>query len=157
MVEMALASTMLFMVLLGILDFGKAFNYWNDTNQIAAEGARYAAVDRVPAGGTLQSYLRSTGDTAELRDGTPVDPDDPDALRSVPSGLQVCVNYLDTDADGNAFDVGSTVEVAVSSQYSLLPFLGDELSPATITIRGRARMRLERAANEVTPGCEPAA
>src|SRR4051812_32213528 len=83
LVEMALVSTMLFLVLLGILDFGKAFNYWNDTNQIAAEGARYAAVDRVPAGSSLQAYLRTTGDTPELRDGTPVDPDEPDAHRSV--------------------------------------------------------------------------
>ena len=48
MIEMALVLPILLMILLGILDFGRALNYWNDVNQIAADGARYASVNRNP-------------------------------------------------------------------------------------------------------------
>ena len=46
--EFALVLPLLLVLLFGMLDFGKAFNYWIDTTQITSEGARYAAVNRKP-------------------------------------------------------------------------------------------------------------
>jgi Flp pilus assembly protein TadG len=48
MVEMALVLPLLLVLLMGMLDFGRAINYWNDVNHIAGEGARFAAVNNNP-------------------------------------------------------------------------------------------------------------
>src|SRR5258708_39794933 len=46
--ELALAIPVLLLVLLAIVDFGRAVNYWNDENHVGSIGSRYAAV-----GGTV--------------------------------------------------------------------------------------------------------
>jgi Flp pilus assembly protein TadG len=48
LVEFALIAPVLFLVLLGMLDFGRAMNNWNDVTQLANEGARLAAVSTDP-------------------------------------------------------------------------------------------------------------
>ena len=53
MIEMALVLPILLFLALGIVDFGRAINYWNDVNQIAADGARFAAVDKNPGEDTI--------------------------------------------------------------------------------------------------------
>src|SRR3954462_14142851 len=49
-VEFALVSIPLFLLVLGIVDFGRALNYYNNLTQLAAQGARSAVVDRNPDG-----------------------------------------------------------------------------------------------------------
>ena len=49
-VEFALVSIPLFLLILGIVDFGRALDYYNNLTQLAAQGARSAAVDRNPDG-----------------------------------------------------------------------------------------------------------
>ena len=62
-VEFALVLPFLLLVLLAIIDFGRAINYWIDTTHLASEGARLAAVDRVPPGSpSLQDYIRNKAD-----------------------------------------------------------------------------------------------
>ena len=51
LVEFALVLPLLLLVVIGIFEFGKAINYWIDQNQIASEGARWVAVNKVPGGG----------------------------------------------------------------------------------------------------------
>ena len=49
------------LLLLGALDFGRAFNYWIDQTHIANEGSRWAVVHRNPDAGSglaLQKYLQ---------------------------------------------------------------------------------------------------
>ena len=46
--EFALVLPLLLLLVFGMLDFGKAYNYWNDATHLTAEGARYAAVNRKP-------------------------------------------------------------------------------------------------------------
>ncbi len=48
LVEFAFIAPILFLVLLGMLDFGRAMNNWNDVTQLANEGARLAAVNIDP-------------------------------------------------------------------------------------------------------------
>ena len=136
MVELALVLPVLLVILLGILDFGRALNYWNDANQIAGEGARYAAVNRIPAGSaTLKGYLADQA-MPELRDGS----DNVDAV-------QVCIT-----TPGGA-TVGSPVHVSLTSRLSLIPFLGDKLGVGSVAIKGDATMRLEQTPTTIDTGC----
>jgi hypothetical protein len=49
LVELALVLPLLLIVLLGMLDFGKAFNEWISQTHLASEGARLAAVNYCPS------------------------------------------------------------------------------------------------------------
>ena len=63
-VEFALVAPILFMLVFGILDFGRALNYYNDITQLAGQGARAAAVDRNPDG-TAIAASSGTVDNAD--------------------------------------------------------------------------------------------
>ena len=77
LVEFALVLPLILLLLFGMIDFGKAFNYWNDETHLANEAARYAVVNRnplpQPAGFTgtwdLENAIKQDADSAELRDG----------------------------------------------------------------------------------------
>ena len=45
-VEFALIVPLLLLIVFGILDFGRALNYLNDSTQLARAGARWAVVDK---------------------------------------------------------------------------------------------------------------
>jgi Flp pilus assembly protein TadG len=155
MVEMALVMPILLFLALGIIDFGRAINYWNDVNQIAADGARYAAVNNNP-GTTLtpqvtdfRQWLRGQADTSELKDGTvaggsPASCPDPmnttECSQSVTSKLKVCVE----SPTGQPLTVGNPIRVRVESSYNLIPFLGERTDFGSVAIKGQAVMRLEQ-------------
>jgi Flp pilus assembly protein TadG len=128
LVEFALILPVLALLLFGLLDFAKAFNYWNDQTHLAAEGARWAVVNSNPGGSqTLQQYLQQQADTSELR------------------GLAtVCVSFPSNPNTGTSGQVGDPVTVTVKSRYTWLPLVASRasLSP-TATITGSATMRLE--------------
>ena len=69
LVEYALVMPLLLLLVFGMLDFGRAFNYWIDTTHLANEGARWAVVNYNPGAGTLQEYVKGQANTVELRDG----------------------------------------------------------------------------------------
>jgi Flp pilus assembly protein TadG len=111
-------------LVLVFVDFGKAMNYWIDLTHVANQGARLAAVDldlsRPPysSGLTLQQYVQQQAETAELKGAT----------------VSVCFPTGDSTA-------GSPVTVEVAYDYDFIPFVD-----RTITIRGKATMRLEQQA-----------
>lgn len=133
MIEFALVLPLFLLLALGMMDLGKAFNYWNDANHIAAQGARFAAVNRNPDGdpGVLAGYILSQADTPELRDG---------GTQAMAGPAQVCVRF-----PNGTSDVGDPVEVVVTAEYGLLPFVSQELQRAStsVTLTGRATMRIE--------------
>jgi Flp pilus assembly protein TadG len=136
-VEFALMLPFICLIVVLMLDVGRAFNYWIDTTHLASEGARLAAVDHVPTGSSsLQTYVRSKASTTELMDG---------GSRWVSDPLEVCVNPGPGDA------VGDPVEVTVTTTYHWMPMLG----LADTQIHGSATMRREVAATHVSSGCEP--
>src|ERR1051325_1837517 len=53
MVEFALVAPLLFGLLIAILDFGQALNYYNQQTQLVGLGARAAVVSRCPDGTAL--------------------------------------------------------------------------------------------------------
>ena len=139
LVELALVLPLLLILVLGMLDFGKAFNYWIDETHLANAGARWAVVDKNPGGGTLQQYIQQQADTPELRNG---------GTASVPTPLQVCVEFPNGTAE-----VGDPVHVTASVTYNWLPFLGNELGIAQTTVTGSATMRLEAVPTTYGAGC----
>lgn len=47
-VEFAIILPVMLLVVVGLIQFGKAFNYWINLNHIANEGARWAVVNKIP-------------------------------------------------------------------------------------------------------------
>jgi Flp pilus assembly protein TadG len=141
LVEFTLVLPILLLVLVGMLEFGRVFNYWIDETHLANAAARWAAVDRNPGpGGTLQESVQQQADTDELRNG---------GTSSVPAGADVCIEFPD-----GASGVGDPVEATVSVDYNWMPFIGDALGGATTTtLTGSATMRLEAEPSEYAEGC----
>jgi len=120
LVEFAVVLPLVLLVLLGIMDFGKAFNYWITENQVASEGARRAAVNLGSA--TLQQYVLSQIKVTELHDNA-----------------SVCVSF----PDSGQTTVGHPVKVTVAIKYAWLPVLKRFGSVGSLTLRNSATMRLE--------------
>jgi Flp pilus assembly protein TadG len=129
--EFALVLPVLMLLLLGMLDLGKAFNYWIDQTHLANLGARWAAVDKTIPSGTLQDYIKAQANTEELKSSGTSD--------SVPDGVKVCIWFPE-----GASNVGNAVEVQVWSEYHFIPFVGDNISFLTAEITGQATMRIEQ-------------
>jgi Flp pilus assembly protein TadG len=144
LVEFALVLPMLLLLLFGLLDFGKAFNYWLDETHLANTAARWAAVNTNPGSGSLQSYTLSQADTAELRAG---------GSSTVPSPASVCITFPVNSATGTSGQVGDPVRVQVSVRYNWLPFIGSKLTTSFVQLTGSATMRLEAVPSNYTAGC----
>lgn len=139
LVELALILPILVILLLAMLDMGRAFHYWVDETHLANEAARMAAVDNNPGAGggqTLQAYIRSQGTTAELRNGGP----------NVSVPLSVCVDF-----PAGTSNIGDPVRVTAQHTHRWRPALG--LTVATTVITGRATMRLEAKPTKYSAGC----
>jgi Flp pilus assembly protein TadG len=141
---MALVLPLLLLLILGMIDFGKAINYWIDDTHLANEGARLAVVNSNPGGSgtTLQDYLRGHTSSAEEQFPNPVQ-----GTQRTAHSMNVFICYYTFDANGNPTAtatpaVGDTVEVFVTYDYNWLrgfPFPGNP----TTTIGAKAAMRLE--------------
>jgi Flp pilus assembly protein TadG len=72
-VEFSLVLLPLCLIVFGILDFGRALNYYNDLTHMAGQGARAAAVNQDPLGGAasanFQHQLACGATSGELRGG----------------------------------------------------------------------------------------
>ena len=81
-VEFALVAIPLCLIVFGILDFGRALNYYNNLTQLAGQGARAATVNQNPNGGaatptggagqSFQQVLACDAASGELRKGVSV-------------------------------------------------------------------------------------
>jgi Flp pilus assembly pilin Flp len=125
-VEFAMVVPLLCVIIIAIFHFGKVMNYWLDLNHVASEGARKAAVNGLASDAAYDTWIRGRLETTELRDGGST------SIPS-PSEVEICL------PEGG--DVGDPVTVQVAADYSL-PFIG-----RTITLRGRATMRMEQPAD----------
>jgi Flp pilus assembly protein TadG len=140
LVEFVLVLPLLLVLLFGMLDFGKAYNYWIDGTQLAHEGARFAAVNKNPGpGASLQESIRDQADTPELRNG---------GTASVPSALSVCIDF-----PNGTSQIGDPVRVRVTTTYSFLSFLSSKVGIANKTIQADSIMRLEQPPTNFAAGC----
>ena len=130
MVELALVLPILLLILVGIVELGRAVNNWNNDTNLASVIARYAAVGKKPS---------STGCPGELTAEAFA------ACEAKADGLgstKVCIK-----APAGA-KPGEPVEVSVESKYKWLSYLHFKATEATLT--GHATMRLEQTPPEVT-------
>jgi Flp pilus assembly protein TadG len=141
LVEFALVLPVLAVLLFGMLEFGKAFNYWIDETHLANEAARWAVVNKNPGGGgaSLQQYILAQATTAELRNG---------GTASVTNPAQVCISF-----PNGTSNVGDPVEVTVSATYNWLPLISNSIGVGQSTITGSSRMRLEALPTNYSAGC----
>jgi Flp pilus assembly protein TadG len=144
--EFALVAPLLFLVLFGMIDFGKGINYWIDQTHLASEGARLVVVSggsttvpgncpngAAPTTGatylqTLANYIQCQTNTKELLKG---------GTASVPTKTSVCFRF----PTGGA--VGQPVDVKVTATYNWLPFIGNNIGITQTPIAGQATERLE--------------
>jgi Flp pilus assembly protein TadG len=147
--EFALVLPLLLVLLLGMIDFGKAINYWLDETHLASEGARLAVVDNWPGkpGTTLQQYILSQVDSSELSGAT--------ATEGTPHSARVCISF-----PTGTHNVGDPVTVTVTYTYNWLRYLfnQDGIGPTT-DITGQSTMRIEANlavdASPYSAGCYP--
>ena len=130
---------LLLLLVVGLFQFGKVFNYWISLNHLANEGARWAAVDKVPGntaptGTQIKDYIRGQILTGDLQN------------KVGPNGIKLCF----VGASATQPQVGDAVTVLLAAPNPISIF---SLAIA-ITIRGSATMRLEQApaANKLAGG-----
>jgi Flp pilus assembly protein TadG len=108
LVEFALLAPLLFLLLFGIVDFGRALDYYNQVTQLAGQGARAAAVNRMPDGTAITSGSALQNQIATVYTAQP----------ELKKGIVVCiVGPVPTN-------VGDPVTVKVSYQFHFLPLIG---------------------------------
>jgi hypothetical protein len=128
-VEFALVVPFICVLVLVLVDFGKAMNYWLDLNRVANEVARVEAVNSPVTESSIRGRLLST----ELRG-------------------DACVNVAFPDGR----DVGDRVDVELTSDYHWFDVPGWIPLGGILTIKGRATMRLEQlATNPELHVCAP--
>jgi Flp pilus assembly protein TadG len=111
MVEFAIIALLFFMILFGIIEFGRAFFTYNTLVEATRRGARVAAVCPADATGMLQ-----------VKQVTVFDPNTPDGSTTPITGLlglstdNVNVTYLKTDAQ-------TPVTIVTPSDYDNIAFV----------------------------------
>ena len=117
MTEFAIIAPVFLLLIVGILVFGRLFFYWIETNHLANETARWAAIDHnpyEPQGQSLQEHARESAtkefsDTAVVciafPDVPPPDPGDPPGVPAVGQRVRVSVELPLTFAEFFGFGV----------------------------------------------------
>lgn len=146
LVEFALVLVPLSLLVFGFLQLGIAMNAKIDATHLTAEGARYIVVNQNPgltdpglSPKTLQSYIRSRADTADLR-----------------AKAVVCIAYPTNPETSTSGKVGDPVRVTVDYSYgNLVPLVGDRLDPpaTSLQVASEATMRLEALPTKIPAGC----
>jgi hypothetical protein len=154
LVEFAFVVPLFLLLVLGVVDFGRAYNYKNDITSLANQAARLAEVNACspcapgpsPPKQTIDQYVESTADSSELQNGT--------GQISSPLKITFC---LPAGSDGS---VGSSLEVKATATYDWLPFLVSKgLTPTTaLTSIVFVRIAVAYVSNQtwpyaLTPGC----
>jgi Flp pilus assembly protein TadG len=128
-VEFALVSIPLFLIVFGIVDFGRALNYYNNLTQLAGQGARAAAVDRNPDGTGPPTATSIQQQLATNYTGSP-------ELKDPANHLFVCIKDVPTQ-------VGDPVTVQATYTFHFIPFIGDAAGVPTLQLKATSTQRAE--------------
>jgi len=138
LVEFALILPILLLLVLGIIDLGKAFGYKNDLTNLANQAARAAAVNKCPGGPAcnIESWIRNQAPSGELRNG---------GGSITGTGLQAssAITFTFTDPGTPNYCVGAPIKATVRVHYNWLNFLKGVLPALGTNISGSATVRLE--------------
>jgi Flp pilus assembly protein TadG len=150
LIEFALILPLVLVLLLGMIDVGKAFNYWNDETHLANEAARAIAVNNSPdpnwaANKTTAAYkvnaaVKNQADSAELRSG---------GTRSISTpGISICIWFPNATRGvaptPAAWAPGQPIQVVVKVQYNWLAYLVGRGMRARSDLTATSTMRIEQ-------------
>jgi Flp pilus assembly protein TadG len=143
-VEFALVAPILFLLVFGILDFGRALNYYNQLTQLAGQGARAAAVSNNPDGSA------ATGTSIQKMLATQY------ANGGLQNGIKVCISNGTTGSGtaGNEPTPGQAVQVQTTYKFNFLPLIGAAVGGGSITLTATQSERQELQAT-YSLGCYP--
>jgi hypothetical protein len=140
LVEMVILLPVFLLLVFGMIEFGRVFNYWIDLTHLANEGSRYASVNRWPGcpgqsasdgacnPTTLKAYLVPRANTGELR-----------TALNASDGVQIC--YPETTLKpGDPVRVIVTARIKLPVLDSLINLLG---AGDVLKMRSASTMRLE--------------
>jgi hypothetical protein len=134
MLEFALVLPFVLVLVLGMLELGKAMHYRNDLTHLANEAARYAAVNKNPGPEpSLEASIKSQATSDELENGGT-----PGEQGTTQGPLEVFICFPDGDTE---YQAGDPVRVIVRSEYKWLNILG---ITATKELVGTSTMRIEK-------------
>ena len=145
-VEFALVAPILFLLVFGIVEFGRVLNYYNDLTQLSGQGARAAVVNRNPDNsvvGTDPACSGGTGRSIQCQIATKYPTD-----KELRDGISVCLGTLNNStgvitAPSAPLGVGAAVTVRTKFTYK---FLTSFFGFASITLTSTHTER-----NEATP------
>jgi hypothetical protein len=139
-VEFALVLPLFMLVVITLLEFGRAITYWHVLNNTAQVAARYAVVNRYPgcpttcpSGGFL-AWAKTDLNSGALANNTTV---------------TIC--YRDDDLS-NSPSAGDPITVTMTSTFKPFKFI----QQADLNLRGKATLRMEQnnpANIEITTKC----
>jgi Flp pilus assembly protein TadG len=143
-VEFALIAPLLFFLVFGIIEFGRALNYYNDLTQLAGQGARAAIVSRNPdstAVGTANANCGANNQTIQCQIAKTFPTDN-----ELKTGISVCLGTLDTStnvitAPATPPTIGAAITVRTKFPFHFLT----SLFGASITLTSTQTERLEAA------------
>jgi Flp pilus assembly protein TadG len=141
LVEFALIAPLLFLFLFGIIEFGRALNYYNDLTQLAGQGARAAIVSRNPDGtavGVANADCPANNKTIQCQIAKTYPTDN-----ELKDGISVCLGTLQPDGSiltTSTPSVGDPVTVRTRLKYH---FLTSFFGFGTITLSSTQTERLE--------------
>jgi Flp pilus assembly protein TadG len=128
----------LFFLVFGIVEFGRALNYYNDLTQLAGQGARFAAVNQEPgsaggnAGPSFQNDLKAFADSPELKSAT--------------SDFKICIA---APASGTTWANGDPIKVTASYTFKFIPFI----SAVNLPLSSTQTERFEGITSTFNSGC----
>jgi TadE-like protein len=135
LVEFVLVLPLVLLLLFAMIDFGKAFNYWNDETHLANEAARYAVVNKNPLGGTsLEAAIKAEADSGELEHGC-------NGCSIRHPGITVSFCFPNGIAATHA---GDPLRATVTTSYHWLAYIVGQGLPLTSGLTGTATMRIEQ-------------
>jgi len=115
LIELALILPVLMLILMGIVDFGRAFNAYIIITNAAREGARYGAMHPADEGGIRDRVINEAAG----------------------SGISIEADDVEVEFPNGTSEPGNPIRVTVTCDFSLItPFL---LGGST-TIRSSAEM-----------------
>jgi Flp pilus assembly protein TadG len=121
-VEFALVAPLLFLLLFGIIEFGRVLNYYNDLTQLSGQGARAAVVNQNPDGsvaGTANADCPANGFTIQCQIAKTYPTD-----QELKNGISVCLGTLGSNgtitAPASPLPVGAPVTIRTKFQYSFV-------------------------------------
>ena len=153
LVEFALVVPLLLIFILGIVDFGLAYNYQNDETHLANEAIRFAVVNKcVPCqtagvgGGaeSIETFVENDADTPDLRNGTGQIVQQTDPLTG--NHVGVIVSFcLPNRGDATSVTSPPALQATATAQYRFLPsFVSLVGVPTQVTITATATQRVEQ-------------